>query len=148
VADDTSGLEFFNGLSGRLKIELTQEPQPISPHLSNVAAGPEAKIVSLTFRMDVWDGRGFRELGEDDWSRVALCAPAIRMRNCRVPDVVVEHSSPDGNAFTVRDLAAAVEETDRRARGDTEWFGGIDVHHVYFEGIRDVDGVWEIHWGS
>jgi hypothetical protein len=32
---------------------------------------------------------------------------------------------------------------------DSEWFGGVDVHHVFFEGLHeDVDGVWVANWGS
>ena len=71
------------------------------------------------------------------------------MCNSRVPQTVIEHAPADGLTFTVRDLAKAVEETERHARGDTEWFGGVDVHHRFFEGIRmDEAGVWHISWGS
>jgi hypothetical protein len=39
----------------------------------------------------------------------------------------------------------AVEASDA---GATEWFGGIDVHHVYFAGIPlEHGGVWSIGWG-
>jgi hypothetical protein len=51
----------------------------------------------------------------------------------------------------IDDLIAAIEETERRTRGNTQWFGEIDVHHVYFEGLvpaADAEGVWEIVWGS
>ena len=35
------------------------------------------------------------------------------------------------------------------ATAQSEWFDGVDVHHVFFEGIhQDSDGVWEIYWGS
>ena len=34
-------------------------------------------------------------------------------------------------------------------QGNSEWFGGVDVHHVFFEGIHLADdGVWDIYWGS
>jgi hypothetical protein len=60
---------------------------------------------------------------------------------------VTEHVA-DGGAFTVRDLAGAIATTERASRGSSEWFGGIDVHHVFFEGIEDDDGAWRICWGS
>jgi hypothetical protein len=86
---------------------------------------------------------------DGEWRLVVLRAAAIRMRNERVPDVVADHASPDGMAFTIRELASAVEETERRARGSTAWFGGVDVHHVFFEGIHlDDAGTWNIRWGS
>jgi hypothetical protein len=29
------------------------------------------------------------------------------------------------------------------------WLGGVDVHHVFFEGIKlGDDGVWGTGWGS
>ena len=64
-------------------------------------------------------------------------------------DVVVEIQSANGAGFTVKELAAAITETERRGRGSSEWLGGIDTHHVYFEGIElEEDGVWCINWGS
>ncbi len=60
----------------------------------------------------------------------------------------VRHTQPDCE-FTVRDVLEAVEETERQTRGQTAWFGGIDVHHVYFEGFDgEEDDVWLIGWGS
>jgi hypothetical protein len=146
---DDKALAFFNRLSGRLKIELTELPVQLSPQLSNVAAPPSARVVNVSLRMSVFEDHGFRELTEGEWSLVVLRAAGIRMRNESVPEVVVEHAARDGKAFTIRELASAVEETERRARGSTAWFGGVDVHHVFFEGMRLEDsGTWSIHWGS
>ena len=89
-----------------------------------------------------------RDLTEDEWSRVVLHTPLIRMRGENDAQVV-EHRALGGVAFTVRDLAAAIAETERHTRGGTVWDGGIDVHHIYFEGIElEEDGVWLISWGS
>ena len=143
-----AGLEFFNRLSGRLEIQLTEEPQQATPRLANLVAPPTAAITSVALRMRVFVQPGFRELTEAEWARVVVAEPRIRMCDDRAPEMVVEHVAPDGVAFTVRDLAEANAETERRARGDVTWLGGIDVHHVFFEGIRLVDGVWAIHWGS
>jgi hypothetical protein len=146
---DEKALAFFNRLSGRLKIELTEMPAQVSPRLSNLVASPSARVVNVSLRMRVFEDRGFRELTDGEWSLVVLRAAGIRMRNDRVPEVVVEHAALDGKAFTIRELASAVEETERRARGSTEWFGGVDVHHVHFEGIHPEDhSTWSIHWGS
>jgi hypothetical protein len=145
---DADALAFFNRLSGKLDVKLTEEPQRVSPRLYNLVAPPTAALVSVSLRMRVSEDDGYRELSEAEWSRVVLSAAAVRMRNLR-GDVVVEHASPNGQTFTVRDLAAAVEETERRARGASAWLGGIDVHHVYFEGIHPDDtGAWAIWWGS
>jgi len=154
---DEESLRFFNKLSGRLNIRLSEPPQPFSERLLNQVAPPSARIVEVSLAMqvledseqgDLCDLADPRDLTEEEWNRVVLRTPVIRMRGENGKEVV-EHRAPDGLAFTVRDLAAAVAETERQTRGGTEWYGGIDVHHVYFEGIElEEDGVWFIAWGS
>ena len=144
---EEEALEFFNRLSGRLRVELTEPATHVSEGLLNVAAPPTARVVSLTIEWSVFEGDDFRAVSENEWSAVALVAPNLQMRG--EGDAIVEHVAPDGKAFTVRDLATAVEETERRGRGETAWLGGVDVHHVYFEGVElDGRGVWNIAWGS
>lgn len=147
---DDEGLRFFNSLSGRLHIELSEPPQPYSARMLNLTAPPTARIQSVSLdmkgRVDPETGK-FTDLTDSEWNRVVLRSPLIRMRG--ETERAVEHRAADGVAFTVRDLAAAIRETERQTRGDTEWLGGIDVHHVYFEGIElEDDGVWAIRWGS
>ena len=146
---DDEALHFFNRLAGSLDITLSEPPQPISDRLANLKAPPTSRLEDVSLDMKVFSkDSGFRELTETEWERVVLRSPTIRMRG-ENGDGVVEHRAPDGMAFTVRDLTAAIVETERQTRGATEWFGGIDVHHVFFEGIRlDDDGVWCIGWGS
>jgi hypothetical protein len=60
----------------------------------------------------------------------------------------VEHDAPNGKAFTTRDLKAAIEKTEQAGRENAPWLGGVDVHHVFFEGIELEDDVWTICWGS
>ncbi|GAB2663226.1 hypothetical protein GCM10027088_47380 [Nocardia goodfellowii] len=75
-----------------------------------------------------------------------LESPVLNLRGFGDP---VEHRASNGKWFTVRDLVTAIAETERRTRQQSQWYGGVDVHHVYFEGIHEgADGVWEIYWGS
>jgi hypothetical protein len=146
---DQAGLDFFNALSGHLDVTLTEPAKPLSEHVMNLQAAPTAQIASIALRLSVYQpdkDEKFRDLTDDEWQRVVLCAASIRM--CGETDKIVEHAAPAG-AFTVRDLAAAIAETERQGRGDSNWLGGIDVHHVFFEGIeQNDDGVWAIRWGS
>jgi hypothetical protein len=151
VDHEDEGLGFFNKLSGRLAIKLTEEPKPIAEGMLNLVSPPTARLVSVSLHMQVWiqERRELRELTELEWARVVLRSPVIRMGG-ENQKRVLEHRAPDGVAFTVRDLAAAITETERQTRGETEWLGGgIDVHHIYFEGVElDDDGVWWARWGS
>ena len=140
-------LEFFNALSAILRIELSEPTEAISPALENQKATPSARIVSLSLDPSVFlrETSEFRPLTEDELDRVVFEASEIVMAGL---GKAVEHQAPDGRRFTVRDLLAAVEETERQTRADSDWFEGIGVHHVFFEGIWWSDGAWVIHWGS
>ncbi|MEV4125673.1 hypothetical protein [Nocardia sp. NPDC049707] len=139
-------LKFFNELSGTLAIELTEPTKDIAANLANQRATATAKISELSFAPEVFEGGKFRELTGEELDRVVL---ELSVLNLRGFGDAVAHPAPNGKWFTVRDLVAAVSETERRTRHQTGWYGGIDVHHVYFEGIHPGDdGVWAIHWGS
>jgi hypothetical protein len=144
-----SDLEFFNSLSGHLDIQLSVPAQPFAPHLLNLQASPEAKIVTLKLTAEVYNTatETFRDLTADELNSVAFRGSEIRLRGDG--DRVVSHKAPNGAFFTVRELLLAVEETERQTRNDSEWLGGVDVHHIFFEGIREEpDGTWFIRWGS
>lgn len=145
VPDD---VKFFNSILGNLKIELTEPPQRL-PSLANEKALPTAKIKTLRFvpKMDDPQRDQYRELSAEELGRIAFPQPEIRLKG--QARRVVSHKAPNGKYFTVHDLLSAVEETERLTRGESTWFGGIDIHHTFFEGIHPAaDNVWEIHWGS
>lgn len=140
-------LEFFNSLSGHLDVGLSEPAQPVSEHLLNRQAPPTAKLVSVTLSLSVFAGDDLRALTEAEYQAVAFAAPSISLRG--VTGAVVVHRAPNGKHFTVRELARAVERTELETRGASEWLGGVDAHHVFFEGLREEkDGTWSIHWGS
>lgn len=145
-----SELQFFNELSGELKVELTVPTQQIAD-LANVRATPEARVVRVKLHAQVFnsDTQEFRALTPTELDSVAFRAGCIRLRG--ESGQVVDHHAPNGTYFTVRQLLDAVEETERQTRDKSDWFDGVDVHHVFFEGIHpseDEDGVWDIYWGS
>ena len=142
-------LEFFNSLSGNLKIELDVPAEPVA-NLLNLRAAPDARVVRLELRAEVFNPETdeFRPLTPAELDAVAFRGSSIRLRGEEAEEVV-SHAAPNGSYFTVGELLRAVEETERRTRAQSEWLGGVDVHHVFFEGIEPgEDGVWEICWGS
>ena len=55
------------------------------------------------------------------------------------------------NGFTVRQMFDNVEDFEMKARPLSNWFGGIDAHHIFFEGFNKIDGTdnhYTICWGS
>ncbi len=139
-------LKFFNGLSGTLAIELTEPTENIAANLANQRATVTAAIREVLFTPKVFEDGGFRDLTVDEFDRVVLELPVLNLRGLGDP---VEHRAPNGKWFTVRDLTAAIAETERSTRQQSQWYGGVDVHHIFFEGIHEGDdGDWEIYWGS
>lgn len=141
-------LEFFNGLSGELTIDLTIPPQQVG-NLLNLEASADARVTKLKLESKVFnrDTKHFRDLTSQELDSIAFRRAEIRLRGAS--GEVVTHNAPNGRFFTVQQLLWAVEETERQTRDQTEWLGGVDVHHVFFEGIHPAkDGVWQICWGS
>jgi hypothetical protein len=140
-------MTLIEGLGGRLYIELSEPTVPISPVLVNERATPGAQIESLRLESYVFEDDDFRPLTEEEYGRVALRESTIQLRG--EAGEPVTHRAPNGEYFTVLDVLRAVEETERVTRAKSDWLGGVDVHHVYFEGVhRQDDGTWLIHWGS
>ena len=49
----------------------------------------------------------------------------------------------------MRDALLAVAKFEKVARQTSEWFGGVDTHHIFFEGMhKDKDGCYSVYWGS
>lgn len=141
-------LEFFNNLSGKLEVELTETPERLG-ELLNVRATPEAQIKSLKLTPEVFnlDTETFRPVTSEELQSVAFRGARITLRG--ESGDTVTHTAPNGEFFTVQQLLDAVVETERQSREQTEWFGGIDIQHVFFEGIsEEEENVWEICWGS
>lgn len=71
---------FFQRLSGRLNIELSEPAHRITPKLANMAAPATARIVSVSMKFDVHENGKFRPLTEEELDRVLMRVPRIRMR--------------------------------------------------------------------
>jgi hypothetical protein len=143
---DDESKTLLRGIHGRLHIELSEPTEPITQKLANRRATPTATITSLRLAPYVYENDEVRDLSEVELSAVAFGQSEIVMRGLGAP---LRHRAPNGAEFTVRNLLAAVEETERATRQDSSWFEGVDIHHIFFEGTYvEADGVWRIGWGS
>lgn len=52
------------------------------------------------------------------------------------------------NGFSDRELLKCILDIEVKARPNTDWFGGIDAHHIYFEGLHGENGNYKVSWGS
>lgn len=127
MKNKNNAMEFLNGLSAILHVDDNNFR--------------EATMTARVFP-------DFRELTDEERNMVVLTVSAIRLKS--EGGVIVEHKAPNGKHFTVQDILDCVVETERQTREKSDWFGGPDLHHVFFEGIhkdehKDFYRVW---WGS
>ena len=54
----------------------------------------------------------------------------------------------DKGYFTVRELVDNIVEFEKEDRLASDWFGGVDTHHRFFEGIYKDKDAYRICWGS
>ena len=119
----------------------------VSDKVANLAAPRGAKIESLRLVLGVFDGNAQRELTAAELDSVALRESRVALSGESGKEL--EYEAPNGEYFTVRDLIRAVERAETALRADSEWLGGIDVHHIYFEGLEMTKpGHFQVMWGS
>jgi hypothetical protein len=125
---DEEAFEFFTQrLDATLVIELKPTSQ-VAPYVINQVASPSAKITNMSMDVEVIDKEDedeedetYRNLTEAEWKRDVLRTSVLGMRGLG-SDRIFEHSAPDGATFTIRDLIAAIVETDVGI-GDLQPFG-------------------------
>lgn len=144
---EVDALAFVNRLIATLQIELTEEATPIAPNLRNVAASATAQVPALSLDAEIIDDDDWRPPTEEELTQIVFRGPRLYLKG--KAGVVVPHDAVSGGAFTVRDILAAVAETERLTRWRSGWSGGVLGDHVHFEGLHlEASGAWCIHWGS
>jgi hypothetical protein len=143
---ESEGLSFLEKVSARLEIELSEAPVPAAPNLMNQKAPRSAKLEKVALPSQIYENGTFRKMTAAEAEMVVFRGAELTLRGL---GKAVKHTAPNCKHFTVRDVLKAVEETERQTRAESEWDEGIDVHHVYFEGLTAGEGdVWHIGWGS
>lgn len=139
------GFAYFNAVTNTIYVQLSEDRE-----LEDVGWNDHPQIY-LNHNEELEPH--FRDLTEEELDLVGLEVPVIYVRSyaCLDPGSsdAIQFTAPNGKHFTVQDLLDMVIECERQTRGKTHWFGGIDRHHVFFEGMSlREDGTWVTHWGS
>lgn len=116
-----------------------------------IAVSESEEILSIVFEPSVWIGDSVADFDtptQAELNEIIINLPEIGLIG--KAGRIIHHKAPNGKHFTAGDICAAVEETEKQTRNETEWFGGIDLHHIYFEGLDETEekGVYRIYWGS
>ena len=123
-----SDFTFYDRESGEFN-ELTEE------ELNDVAFGD--KQITLESKRYISDLSNMRSL-EVDFSKVEMSDSTI-----------MEFTAKNNDYFTFQELLDNIITFEKIDRPKTKWFGGVDCHHVYFEGIHlSKTGTYSVCWGS
>jgi len=145
------GFSFFDGLGGTIEIETSEKPERIGT-LLNLKSTPTSKLLSVKWEPHIYIEDGVRKLTKEEWKLIVFDCPTIKL-SCATSNYcgdgeTTEHQAPNKQYFTIRDMVQAICDNQKQTRGSTDWFGGIDVHHIFFEGIEMTEDIGIISWGS
>ena len=161
----------FNTISTTLSIITTKDPVSKGPLLNRFESN-DSKIESLEFKsIDFYDNETseFNKLTEENLADVAFADKKITLESKRyisdftntaiwqgdfsnvemAESTTMEFTAKNGDYFTFQELLDNILTFEKEDRPKTQWFGGIDCHHVYFEGLHlQKNGSYYLSWGS
>lgn len=137
--------ELLNNFSTILRIEI--ETYQKHEKLLNKFVNPNEKIKNIYLTpISVYTNNKFRNATPEELATIVYPFNEITIRSFGISNTIISKSD---EGFTVGELFYNIIELEKIARPQSDWFDGIDAHHVYFEGLhRCSDGSYEIFWGS
>jgi hypothetical protein len=142
---------YLENVSWQLDIHMSDSCVQISPNLLNHCEHPKSSIIGISHsEITTFDDQHeeFVKLTEEELNQTAFIGDEITFKDGFTE---ITYSSKDGQ-FTVLELVAVIVEFEKVIRPKSDWFGGVDTHHVYFEGISSTTHngavVHMISWGS
>jgi glucose/arabinose dehydrogenase len=98
------------------------------------------------------DSGEFTPLTAEQLEQVAYNQPAITFKRGLLSSAAKPSytmNAPNSKSyFSLSDLLDTIAAFEQYDRPSTEWFGGIDCHHIFFEGVHATPEGWLISWGS
>ena len=134
----------LKNLSFTLCIEMTK-PSILIGNSYNEMQHSDSSIIDIsTSEVSEYLNGDFKELTKKELDEVAFVGKTITFT-----DYVSKTFKNEKGFFSVKELLKNLVLFEKENRPHTEWFGGIDCHHVFFEGIFKVKGgAYSISWGS
>ena len=128
-----------------LCFDMSEPSLPLKP-LLNHRETPNSNIVSLTHStISIFDEGEGVDLTDEELNQPGFIGAQITLCDT---DTKISYKNEKGY-FTILELVEVIVEFEKVARTKTTWFGGIDTHHIYFEGVTPCsDEGWYTHWGS
>ena len=157
-ANEDAGWNVLNGLSISLMMKTDKKRKRRVNGQTREVEMPGANITSMQFSTPLkWDETrsDLIYVRPEEMSQVAfrgeeLCIETSSSLSSRKRMRMSFPTDEETGSFTVRQVLDNVLDFERAVRPHTEWFGGVDVGHVFFDGlVRDeATGRYSVRWGS
>lgn len=142
-----------NSITCTLIVDMDQAPRAV-PGLLNHFEQPDAKLISCqmnnpaTFTDDDFFDLTPLQLSSKACVGSTPLPATIYLSSNQASNMQVKFTAVNGAWFTVQEVLDTIGAFETAARPKTSWFGGINTHHVYFEGLMGKDDHYMIWWGS
>ncbi len=154
LADSFVFTAIMRSIGGRLIIDvdtpivnigsLLNEKTTSDAHIDNIYFKAQVGYINEDIASDDYE---FRDPKNNDLSEIVYKKPKIGLRG--QANELVEFEAENGENFTLKEIINAIEKTEVETRANADWFDGIDIAHIYFEGLHaEEDGFFRIIWGS
>ena len=137
-------------LSCVLEIKTSQEPYFVPP-LSNRFEHKDTEVVECKMSHPgmFTDEGGIEDLTASEMTSVACNGTTPFGPSISFNGHEATYFASNGKWLTVMEFFDAVGKHETATRGSSDWFGGVDTHHVFFEGVgKGRGGRYSLYWGS
>ena len=113
-------------------------------------AKPHAKVINIKWQDDptIYENDDFIPITEEQLSSIGINKSEMMLG----PDYSENkrrYTASNGQYFTIKEVLDCVLDSEKYFRPLSEWFNGVDLHHRFFEGVRQRnDGSFYTLWGS
>ena len=146
-AGPTQEFKVDGDIAFAINIETSEAPR--ATNRMNRFEVPAAQLLRIQSGRPEWGSTG-RELSDDELQSPGFHGSPMQLRADRDAEVTEKSYHSDKEYFTIQEVIANIVDFEMARRPKTNWFGGLDAHHVYFEGMfPSADGAsFNIWWGS
>jgi len=137
IQSDMTNIRFL------LDIETTKTTPIPKNGLMNRFEDSDSKIISInSTEIELWNEKFqyFDILSHDGLNKAGYYGNQITFHHCsRTEDTIIADNQKtyrnNKGFFTIEELVENIVDFEKLDRASTKWFGGIDCHHTYYEGI-------------
>ena len=136
-----------DGIDFTINIETSEPPRGIPPSFILRERPTMTQLLGIRSERPRRSGL---ELSDDELQSRGFHGSHMQLRADRDAEVTEKSYHSDKEYFTIHEVIANIVDFETARRQKTDWFGGINAHHVYSEGMfpNDDGESFNIWWAN